>query len=47
MIHNTHQVILQIIYDSWNSFREVGSVRPMFDFEFYNDSGDTNVMCCR
>ena len=43
----THQAILQIIKDNWDSFYEVRVARPMLDFEFCIDTGNTKSICCR
>ena len=42
-----HQSILHIIYDNWDSFCEQEVSRPMFDFEFCFDRGDSKLVCCR
>ena len=41
------QSIFTIINDNWDSFYEEGASRPMFNFEFYIDTGDSNPACCR
>lgn len=39
--------ILHVIQDNWESFCEQGAPRPMFDFEFCIDTGDSKLVCCR
>ena len=41
------QSILTIIKDNWDSFCEKGASRPMLDFEFCIDTGDSKPVCCR
>ena len=41
------QSVIQIIYDNWDSFCKHGAARPMFDFEFCLDTGDSKPVCCR
>ena len=41
------QSIITIIKDNWVSFCETGVSRPMFDFEFCIDTGDSRPVCCR
>ena len=39
--------VIKIIHDNWDSFCEQGAARPMFDFEFCLDTGDSKPVCCR
>ena len=41
------QYILAIIHDNWGSFYEGGVSRPMLDFEFCLDTGNSPTVCCR
>ena len=43
----TRQAILQIIEDNWDSFCEIGTSRPMLDFEFCIDTGYAKAFYCR
>ena len=35
------QSVIKIIHDNWDSFCEQGADRPMIDFEFCLDTGDS------
>ena len=41
------RLLFKIIHDNWNYFCEVGSARPMLDFEFCIDTGNFKVTCSR
>ena len=41
------QSIITIIQDNWDSFCERGVSRPMLDFEFCIDTGNSPPVCCR
>ena len=42
-----HHKIINIIQDNWDSFCERGVSRPMLDFEFCIDTGNSLLVCCR
>ena len=42
---STRHVVIQIIYNNWDSFCEVGVAQPMLDFEFYIDTGNAKAVC--
>ena len=42
-----NHAIITIIKDNWDSFCEEGASRPLFDFEFSIDTGDSKHVCCR
>ena len=39
------QSIITIVKDNWDSFCEEGASRPMFDFEFCIDTGNSKPVC--
>ena len=39
--------IINIIQDNWDSFCERGVSRPMLDFKFCIDTGNSPPVCCR
>ena len=39
--------IINIIQDNWDSFCERGASRPMLNFEFCIDTGNSPPVCCR
>ena len=41
------QSILGIIKDHWDSFCKQGASRTMFNLEFFLDTGDSSLVCCR
>ena len=42
---STHQVVIQILHDNWDSFYEVGVVRSILDFDFGIDTRDAKAVC--
>ena len=43
----TRRSVLSIIKSNWDSFCERGVSRPVLDFEFCIDTGDSDPVCCR
>ena len=41
------QSVIKIIHDNWDSFCEQGVARPIFDFDFCLDTGDSKPVCYR
>ena len=39
--------VMQIINNNWDSFCVQGASRPMFDFDFFLDTGDSKPICYR
>ena len=42
-----HQSIIKIVQDNWDSFCEQGVSRPLLDFEFCIDTGNSPPVCCK
>ena len=43
----THNAVIQTVKDNWDYFCEVGEARPILDFEFCIDNGNSKAICYR
>ena len=42
-----YQSVIYIIHNNWDSYYAQGATRPMIDFEFCLNTGDSKPVCCR
>ena len=46
-IGNDADAVINIIHNNWDSFCKRGVSRPMFDFEFCINTGNSPPVCCQ